>query len=122
MDVCANKVARYKMSEPLNTTSADLYQFPYQDPALAAEIRIDNLISLLTTEEKVMCLSTNPSIPRLQIRGSGHVEGLHGLALGGPGSWGKDYPITTTTFPQAIGMASTWDPGNRRKDGSGRSL
>src|ERR1039458_8100259 len=98
------------MSEQFDSVSPCRFQFPFQDPDLTVETRIDNLISLLTLEEKVLCLSTNPSIPRLQIRGSGHVEGLHGLALGGPGSWGKDYPITTTTFPQAIGMASTWDP------------
>jgi beta-glucosidase len=98
------------MSDQLDNTSEGPYEFPFQDPDLPTETRIDNLISLLTTEEKVLCLSTNPSIPRLLVRGSGHVEGLHGLALGGPGSWGKDYPITTTTFPQAIGMASTWDP------------
>ena len=89
---------------------ADNYQFPFQNPELSVEARIDSLISLLTLEEKVHCLSTNPSIPRLQIRATGHVEGLHGLALGGPGNWGNDFPVTTTTFPQAIGLAATWDP------------
>jgi len=98
------------MSEQFDNVSTCRFQFPFQDPDLPTETRIDNLISLLTLEEKVQCLGTNPSVARLQIRGSGHVEGLHGLALGGPGGWGKDYPITTTTFPQAIGMGSTWDP------------
>lgn len=81
----------------------------YEDPALDEEVRIDALLSELTIEEKISCLSTNPSVPRLGIRGTGHVEGLHGLALGGPGRWGGDDPIATTTFPQAVGLACTWD-------------
>ena len=36
----------------------------------------------MTMEEKIGALSTNPSVPRLGIAGTGHVEGLHGLALG----------------------------------------
>lgn len=64
----------------------------------------------MTLEEKVSCLGTNPSLPRFGIVASGHVEGLHGLSQGGPGKWGKDDPIPTTTFPQAIGLGETWDP------------
>jgi len=64
----------------------------------------------MTLEEKVRCLGTNPSLPRFGIVASGHVEGLHGLSQGGPGKWGKDDPIATTTFPQAIGLGETWDP------------
>jgi len=83
---------------------------PFQNPDLPAEQRIDNLLGLMTVEEKIACYGTNPSIPRLGVRASGHVEGLHGLAVGGPGEWGKEHPIPTTTFPQAIGLAQTWDP------------
>jgi len=41
------------------------------------------------------------------------VEGLHGLALGGPGGWGPrgKQPLPTTTFPQEKGLGATWDPG-----------
>lgn len=84
--------------------------YPFQRPELPVEERIDHLLELMTLEEKIGCLSTNPSVPRLGVRASGHVEGLHGLALGGPGRWGRDEPIPTTTFPQAIGLAETWDP------------
>ncbi len=98
------------MPDPQNATQVNRFNYPYQDPDIPVEERIDNLVSLLTIEEKIHCLSTNPSIPRLDIYASGHVEGLHGLALGGPGNWGKDFPITTTTFPQAIGLGATWDP------------
>jgi beta-glucosidase len=37
------------------------------------------------------------------------VEGLHGLALGGPSNWGSRNPMATTIFPQAYGLAETWD-------------
>ena len=85
-------------------------QYPFQDTKLPVEKRIDNIISLLTLDEKINCLSTNPSVPRLGIKASVQVEGLHGLALGVPGNWGRRTPIPTTTFPQSIGMAETWDP------------
>jgi beta-glucosidase len=51
-------------------------------------------------------------VPRLGIVGSNHVEGLHGLALGGPGHWeGHNLSvIPTTQFPQARGLGQTWDP------------
>lgn len=86
-------------------------QYPFQNPNLETEKRIDNLLSLMTLEEKVAVLSTNPSVPRLGVVGTGHVEGLHGLALGGPGKWGGKgkEPIATTTFPQAYGLGETWD-------------
>jgi beta-glucosidase len=40
------------------------------------------------------------------------VEGLHGLALGGPAGWGGRglLPVPTTTFPQEKGLGATWDP------------
>ncbi|MVN23079.1 glycoside hydrolase family 3 C-terminal domain-containing protein [Mucilaginibacter arboris] len=86
------------------------YQYPFQNPDLPVEKRIDNIISLLTLDEKLACLSTDPTVKRLGIKGAGHVEGLHGLALGVIGGWGKKTPVPTTIFPQAIGMAETWDP------------
>ena len=85
-------------------------EYPFQNPDLPVEERIENIISLLTLDEKVACLSTNPSVPRLGIKGSGHVEGLHGLAKGGPSNWGQRDPVPTTIFPQAIGLAESWDP------------
>lgn len=85
------------------------HQYPFQNPKLEVEKRIDNIISLLTIDEKITCLGTNPTIPRLGIRGTGHIEGLHGVALGGPGNWGRRKLVTTTTFPQSYGLAETWD-------------
>lgn len=44
--------------------------YPFQNPRLSDEKRLDNLISLLTIDEKINCLSTNPSIPRLGVKGT----------------------------------------------------
>ncbi len=76
------------------------------------ETRILDLLGRMTLDEKIDALSTNPTVPRLGVVGTGHVEGLHGLALGGPGGWeGKNQTvIPTTTFPQARGLGQTWDP------------
>lgn len=86
--------------------------YPFQNPKLDDEKRIDNLISLMTIDEKINCLSTRLTIPRLGVSGTRIVEGLHGLALSGPANWavkGKG-ESATSTFPQAIGLAQMWDP------------
>ena len=71
----------------------------------------------MTMDEKIKALSTNPDVPRLGIHGSGHVEGLHGLALGGPGGWaGRGLqPFPTSQFPQSVGLGETWDPALLRQ-------
>ena len=84
-------------------------EYPFQNPDLPTEQRIDNILSLMTIDEKIECLDTNPSVPRLGIKGSGHVEGIHGLTQGGPGKWGRPRTIPSTTFPQGIGLGETWD-------------
>ena len=88
----------------------------YADSAAPVEARITDLLSRMTLEEKVDAFSTDPTVPRLGVVGTGHVEGLHGLALGGPGHWeghagrGFQTVIPTTTFPQSRGLGQTWDP------------
>jgi beta-glucosidase len=84
--------------------------YPFQNPELPLEERIDNILALMTLDEKIAALSTDPGVPRLGIKGSRHIEGLHGVALGGPGDWGKGKPQPTTQFPQSVGLAETWDP------------
>src|SRR5437588_10561351 len=93
-----------------NVSERSRDQFPFQNFKLPIEERIKNILSLMTLDEKIGCLGTNPSVPRLGIRGSGHVEGIHGLAQGGPAKWGRPATIPTTTFPQGIGLGETWDP------------
>ncbi|HEX8504070.1 MAG TPA: glycoside hydrolase family 3 C-terminal domain-containing protein [Hymenobacter sp.] len=94
------------------------FQYPFQNPRLPAEQRIDNILSLLTLDEKITCLGTNPSIPRLGIVGTGHSEGLHGLALGGPANWNRRKNVPTTQFPQGYGLGETWDPEMMRQVGA----
>jgi beta-glucosidase len=94
----------------LSITCWAQYKYPFQNPNLPVEERVTNILSLMTREEKVACLGTHPDVPRLGIQGTGHVEGLHGLAMGGPGGWGRPKVIPTTQFPQAIGLGETWDP------------
>lgn len=101
-----------------NTGVFAQYVYPFQNTNLSEEKRLDNLLSIMTIDEKINALSTNLGVPRLGIRNTGHSEGLHGMALGGPGNWGgfkmvnyqrvpDVYP--TTTFPQAYGLGETWD-------------
>ena len=87
-------------------------KYPFRDTSLPDSVRIQNLLSLLTLDEKVLLMSNHPKIPRLGVVFSGQVEGLHGLALGGPGGWGGRgrQPVPTTTFPQEKGLGATWDP------------
>jgi len=91
--------------------------YPFRDPKLPDNQRIDDLLGRLTLDEKVLLMSDHPKIPRLGIAFSGQVEGLHGLALGGPGGWGGRgrQPLPTTTFPQEKGLGATWDPDLLKK-------
>jgi len=91
-----------------DTTKPDLFA----DRNRPVEQRIDDLLHKMTVAEKIDAFSTDPSVPRLGVVGTDHVEGLHGLALGGPGHWeGRNQTvIPTTTFPQERGLGQTWDP------------
>jgi beta-glucosidase len=86
--------------------------YPFRDTRLTDDQRIADLLGRLTLEEKILLLSDHPKYPRLGLAFSGQVEGLHGLALGGPGGWGGRGrgPQPTTTFPQEKGLGATWDP------------
>jgi beta-glucosidase len=86
--------------------------YPFRDARLDDDQRIADLLGRLTLEEKIQLMSDHPKFARLGLAFSGQVEGLHGLALGGPGGWeGKGKrPLPTTTFPQEKGLGATWDP------------
>jgi beta-glucosidase len=85
--------------------------YPFRDTKLSDEERIADLLGRLTLAEKVTLMSNAPKFERLKLQFSGQVEGLHGLALGGPGGWGPRgrQPLPTTTFPQEKGLGNTWD-------------
>jgi beta-glucosidase len=90
-------------------------QYPFQNPKLPLEQRVDNILSLMTLEEKTACLLTDSAVPRLHIPNAGWAEGLHGLVR--KGDFGTK-AVPTTTFAEVIGMASTWDPELIRRAGA----
>jgi len=73
----------------------------FKDTSLAPEVRARALISNMTLEEKAAQLGhTAPAIPRLGVpEYNWWNEGLHGVARAD----------IATVFPQAIGMAASWD-------------
>jgi beta-glucosidase len=60
------------------------------------EKRIDNLLSLMTLDEKINCLGTKTGVPRLGVPNFGSSEGIHGLQQRGGGN--AQRAITTTQF------------------------
>jgi len=95
--------------------------YPFRDPSLDLEKRVNNVLSLMTVEEKIDSLSTSGVVaPRLGIKGTPIGEALSGVALGGPiysmlsvipgPTHGQPSPVTPTTqFPQGVGLGRTWD-------------
>ncbi|WP_303830786.1 glycoside hydrolase family 3 C-terminal domain-containing protein [Asticcacaulis taihuensis] len=89
-------------------------KYPFQNPDLPVEQRIDNILSLMTIDEKIDILGTQTGVPRLGIPNIGSSEGIHGVVQRGGGKRNLT-PITTTQFPQPPGMGETWDPEIVRK-------
>lgn len=83
--------------------------YPFHNPELATEQRIDNILSLMTIDEKIDILGTQTGVPRLGIPNIGSSEGIHGVVQRGGGKRNLA-AITTTQFPQPPGMGETWDP------------
>jgi beta-glucosidase len=83
-------------------SKSDLASAPFRNPSLPIEERVNDLVSRLTLEEKAaQMVHTAPAIGRLGIPAyNWWSEGLHGAAREGYAS----------VFPQAIGLAATFDP------------
>ena len=73
----------------------------YKNPSIPIDKRVDDLVSRMTLEEKVsQMMNSAAAIERLGIPDyEWWNEGLHGVARAG----------YATVFPQAIGLAATWD-------------
>ena len=77
------------------------YDFPFMDPSLSVEKRVEDIISRLTVEEKVsMMMNRSAAVDRLGIPAyNWWGEACHGLmGVGG-----------VTVFPQCIALAATFD-------------
>lgn len=77
------------------------YKFPFLDPDLTIEERVNDLVSRMTLEEKIgQMMNAAPAIERLDVpEYNWWNECLHGVARSG----------LATVFPQAIGLGATWD-------------
>jgi beta-glucosidase len=73
----------------------------FRDASLPTDVRVADLIAAMRLEEKAGQVGhTAPAIPRLGVpEYNWWNEGLHGVARAG----------LATVFPQAIGMAASWD-------------
>ncbi len=74
----------------------------WKDPSQPVDVRVWDLIRRMSLAEKVQQMRNGaPAIPRLGVPAYNYwSECLHGVARAG----------VATVFPQAIGMAATWDP------------
>ncbi|MEU6762174.1 glycoside hydrolase family 3 C-terminal domain-containing protein [Streptomyces sp. NPDC046853] len=82
---------------------------PFRDPELPLDQRVDDLLSRLTTGERIALLHQfTPGVERLGIAPfrTGQ-EALHGVAWMGP----------ATVFPQAVGLGATWNDDLVRRIG-----
>jgi beta-glucosidase len=77
------------------------YKYPFLDPDLSIEERVNDLVGRMTLDEKIgQLMNQAPAIERLGVpEYNWWSEGLHGIARAG----------IATVFPQAIGMAASWD-------------
>lgn len=83
------------------STNGQTTEPAYKNPSLPIEKRVDDLASRMTLAEKVsQMMNAAPAIKRLDVpEYEWWNEGLHGVARAG----------YATVFPQAIGLAATWD-------------
>ncbi|RKP56978.1 carbohydrate-binding protein [Cohnella endophytica] len=89
---------------------SEKHEYPFQNPDLPLDQRVEDLVSRLTLDEKInlMC-QYQDEIPRLGIKPYKHgTEAAHGMAWLGE----------ATSFPQPIGLACTWDTELLQRIGS----
>ena len=84
----------------LTTAATAQVKYPFQDPSLSNKERVENLLSLLTPDEKVgLMMNKSQSVDRLGIPSyNWWSEACHGVRQGG-----------YTVYPQPIGMAAAFN-------------
>jgi beta-glucosidase len=94
---------------------------PFRDPHLALDARVADLVGRLTLDEKISFLHQyQPAVPRLGLKlFKAGTEALHGMAWSNDiNAGGAQVLAEGTAFPQAVGLASTWDPALVRRVGA----
>jgi beta-glucosidase len=103
-----------ELADPFSATASrvpEISEAPiWRDPAQPMQARARDLIRRMSLAEKVAQLQNHaPRISRLGLPAYDYWnEALHGVAGNG----------VATVFPQAIGIAATWDPELIRQEGS----
>ena len=118
---------------------AQEYEYPFQNPTLSEEERLDNAVSLMTVDEKIATI-VGQGVPRLGIENPGATEAIHGIVRGGSNElpnlgFAGQFQMqaqqanrnrrqgqqqmpqmppppryrNSTAFPQAYGIGETWD-------------
>lgn len=105
---------------------AQTYEYPFRNPELPDEVRIDDLLSRMTLEEKIATFS-GQGVPRLGVPSPGSSEAIHGLVRGGSTDLegfvrysqldkakaqqgrARTGLVHSTAFPQGYGLGETWD-------------
>ena len=112
---------------------AQEFTYPFQNPALSEDERLDNAVSLMTVDEKIATV-VGQGVPRLGIANPGSTEAIHGIVRGGsnqlpnlgfagqfqqqaqqgnrqqaPQTPPPPRMVNSTAFPQAYGIGETWD-------------
>lgn len=97
-----NEVQVFLASSVKSITNIPLEQRPYMNPNLPTELRVENLLSIMTVEDKMELLREGwgiPGIPHLGVPAIMKVEALHGFSYGSG----------ATIFPQSIAQGATWN-------------
>lgn len=98
---------------PFSCDSSDpkTKSFKFCQTRLPINVRVNDLISRLTLDEKISQLvSTAPAIPRLGIPAyEWWSESLHGVGSAGKGIFFNGSIVGATSFPQVILTAATFD-------------
>ena len=107
-DANGNSLISFQAADLVNAEDASALKIPvvtgpeiWKDPTQPVEARVHDLVRRLSLAEKVQEMRNSAAaIPRLGIPAYDYwSECLHGVARAG----------VATVFPQAIGMAATWD-------------
>jgi beta-glucosidase len=100
--VFARKTCVFAQQKPWVDFNRNGIEDLYENPDADTDVRVNDLLSQMTTEEKISLLSeSSPGVPRLGIdKYYAGNEALHGIVR--PGRF--------TVFPQAIALAAMWNP------------